>query len=1592
MPDCEPEKFFATSETFGGVKPLDPCNPSTERIPEELREPTGDLTPIDEPKIPDPVWVWNHAMGYSCEDKYPNDPGVYGEENLTVEDNVTREGIQLTSYGIPQRILTYIALRIDLKALARTIHDLALPLLDIYNYKGADYNDHIAAVREQVTADIKSVLLTNAGVPAESAENAAIDFVLAQERQNRIAHYQIESGLVCYWLNRKRTATCDELHGVRDIAGVVEESLVQLRTVPKESDDPKDVETVTRVKGEVADKLLETWSIMSRSDAELLADEFVDVYYDYRDSVLPELETILQRYWDSKGYSTIPVDESRKKPWADQDDYNPAVREAVTSKMTVRSEVSQEDADFIAKQMALASLNCLFVNDYQTAECYELKGYTSREQAIAAGFEIVQSDKGPSLTTERPPRLNFADVGPGVIVSYESKEAANREAKTLARSKLVCYYVNDPVNYECALSYARFYGEDPTAVPRHRADVAARAAGQEVYVGRATIVSEDSTAQANEQAVALAKPLLDCCYVSRPRVENCPEMVVMYEDDAFVIKPNPGATEVMSVAVEVGQYAQCMTTFETKIDKEASEAVQHDLDEKARNMARAALVCAYCNVDVPPTCIPQDVKTLLDTGVVIPDVDVPVDEYSTEEESKFHITLKSPTWVKWKETSDSKPMRRLLGPGTKIWAGQFYQLDLPLPKIIALADGTYDDRSGWSVDATYGLPADTYCGEICTIGDPISSCEERWQQLQGLAYTTAVTKDYVGDETCRYENKNTVFYCNEGEWDIKNTDLDPVPGNTAIARFVNSKMLHPRFKYLRKTNMDEAPEILQEIRAGHETGSVTRYRGHDFVGGVWDIPFLSQDSRKTDGWPTYPKGPKGSETYYGADNDVLDSYFTAYDSYQGLAPESSPSPGNYVLIPRGTIVMTAEMLDATKDNYTLNSDGSKNYDNPYNNRIVENAVTAAVKTMGLSMLDCFFVNHKVWAVCGAPGSPEITRTDLATSEEWVVDTPPCPVKWTAMTAGTKYDCPIPISGYSMDTHDHWEEKVVIPRGVVKSYDSLEDTYWKAKALIQSTTTCSFAFSLSVWVCAKPCYHQCTRPDWMPVSSPDNWRIGIPVFLPPIKCAGFRMSLKGPCDGMLIEVPCGIPPWPCFWKNHYIKRSCFGDWNAVEIPEGIFYSMDCWPCQEAAEMMAAALLHCDLGLCYKVREVTVECPEDYTPLHALMGDDTAGDDGPNPVVGRPLKAPEPIAVFKTELHMCGYSSENHALKSLTDLARSIYGGCVPANIDRLTKCNDEIEIDCTKKSCAVHGSGKLKDGESAKIEADMFCGYSSVKEANEVARAFGLAQLCYCSQVYSSVANDSSYRISNCVEAGYDTSESEYELDREGNVSTGAVTVIAPVEVDENGDIVDSGALQDAADMANELAYNTALAMVACSKKTYCNEAIFSEVCDRKVCEVAGGAQPKTGGLVIAAGEFCGFASQEAANLAAETYALAEGCYCNYRYTDVANDTKYEFSSCKDGGYPNDGVGYSFDRAGVVEVGAVHVSAAVPQDADGTVSPAELKSAVDKANALAERMAKDATICHKLDPYSAGGTSSGTSGDSGGTSDGSGGTAFKPSHG
>lgn len=553
---CEDkEKFYAVEDTFGGERPVPSCNPAAERVPDELREPEGDLEPVKVYRAPEPIRVVNLQQSATCRELYPDesDPNyrVYGKGTVvsagTYEDSVH---VSLSSIGITAEQGDYIA-----------VHGLEADAGDLFN-KAASYNVPKGRVVEQLAGLLH--------IEERSADALYDMLATAQGQLNVMAKDQAVSELECYWFNMEVTESCDpETYVIEDLA------------TPDDRDDAVITYTVP--------------------------DGFI------------------------------------------------------------RSDVSQEAADYQAEMLAADRLKCFYISDPVTVDCTDPDRPGKPDDG---GDEPVPTEAESEIPSRREePRVGYVHLPKGLYVSDISKEDATSKAREYAYSLLVCYYFNGYVRRMCGLSEARSTGVDPLLEPAAQADISLMTKGQEVVVPPGYIVTDISTEYANARAVEIADSLLQCCYISPEITKTCPDVLLVDDEGNPIrnekgeqIRVSPSEIEgyaVPSKTVPRGAFSVCVTGDPTSI--EDNKKARDEAIRLAEAAAEGELECIYCNKMVLPSCVPEWVIEAATKGITMP-------------------------------------------------GGEVYKIRLPLrDPVINPFTGEVEDTSAWSNMATAGFSEGVYC-------------------------------------------------------------------------------------------------------------------------------------------------------------------------------------------------------------------------------------------------------------------------------------------------------------------------------------------------------------------------------------------------------------------------------------------------------------------------------------------------------------------------------------------------------------------------------------------------------------------------------------------------------------------------------------------------------------------------------------------------------------------------------------------------------------------------------------------------------------------------------------------------------------------
>ncbi len=472
---CEKVVFYSENKPVGNPIPPPPCGEEPQKLPQELVERTGELETYTPDPLPRPITLYSLPVVARCEidvidtTSYPGEaiPSEGAPVFLAGGDKTSVISIQSVA-GIDQSILTYIAR---------------------------------AKLEDEIEAALKSRTLTAQGLTRLTGmppSKAALFMQLADAIHANLdstAKAVAISALECIWWNIAQEATCwDDIDPKMDDVATVNDhpSAVATATVPER--------TVSSDVGRgVADSIAKAQAVAAlecfwiSDPVEVDCTTRPDRPEEFTEWVVTDPEGVVPR---RVGYYALPAGH-------------------------VVSYVSKEEANAVALQMALAELNCFYINRHIDMQCEDPTARNLNIDPEIPGNEPIgvylghtdaefDSDykwiKGPDV---RMPAQRVI-VPERYIISRISTTDANNQAIQIAESMLACCYINDRIFIECPEEANRDYS--PT---------------WSYEVPRGTFVSCTSKKDANDQAWASAEGIVDCIYCNDVVLPQCvPNWVV----------------------------------------------------------------------------------------------------------------------------------------------------------------------------------------------------------------------------------------------------------------------------------------------------------------------------------------------------------------------------------------------------------------------------------------------------------------------------------------------------------------------------------------------------------------------------------------------------------------------------------------------------------------------------------------------------------------------------------------------------------------------------------------------------------------------------------------------------------------------------------------------------------------------------------------------------------------------------------------------------------------------------------------------------------------------------------------------------------
>jgi len=368
-----------------------------------------------------------------------------------------------------------------------------------------------------------------------------------------------------------------------------------------------------------------------------------------------------------------------------------------------------DDVNAQALESATATITCLWWNTEQTATCPE-------DALLEAPENAPSSVQNPSVVAE------------GTVSSSISQEDADQQALILAQSELQCLWGNDEIILTC-----QDLGLDE-AVPNDNDEIFP---GIGLRVGTVvipanTLLSTDSKNDADNQALILAQETLNCFYINEAVTISCADIGKI-------------GVELIGVGNAVdGTTGHIVTVPEGFV---VSSISSEDAQTSAESLAESLLVCQWINDAMEKTC---------PAAVIYPGTPDEETVYPSPSLSpNYQASVAAGTFTSEISKEDANERAQLLLDGELQCVycnNQILPLCIPEGLLIEppIPESLVDEN--WSLDATLGLAAGTFCGpvpeDVVVIADTVGNLPVRIQP---------------DGDNCLYGNSEVVVACVEEE-------------------------------------------------------------------------------------------------------------------------------------------------------------------------------------------------------------------------------------------------------------------------------------------------------------------------------------------------------------------------------------------------------------------------------------------------------------------------------------------------------------------------------------------------------------------------------------------------------------------------------------------------------------------------------------------------------------------------------------------------------------------------------------------------------------------------------------------------------------
>jgi len=361
----------------------------------------------------------------------------------------------------------------------------------------------------------------------------------------------------------------------------------------------------------------------------------------------------------------------------------------------------QAEVDASALETAQGLIFCVWENAPQTAAC----------------------GSGAILSPNPPDQVNNpVTVGAGQFTSIISQEDANEQALQEAQRGLSCWWGNAEVTVDCTnLGFTKQVPND--ALPVYPEAPLRKGT---VTLAAGTVFSPSSQADADQQATQLALLQLNCVYFNDTLNLACADLEFPDSEDLGPADPVAGTTGSYVVIPEGFVISQISTD---------------DANEQARSIAESLLECYYVNEPQTVTC-PDQVAIIDGENVVVP---------PSSNSAQITFTVPAKTVQSQVSVVDANAQALALANAQlRCMYCNVAVAALCLPDSVAQPPLpiTATPNSGWSLDATLGVAAGTFCDESA-------------QAAQLIAQTVGdiPTATFATGDNCTYGNDEFKAAC-----------------------------------------------------------------------------------------------------------------------------------------------------------------------------------------------------------------------------------------------------------------------------------------------------------------------------------------------------------------------------------------------------------------------------------------------------------------------------------------------------------------------------------------------------------------------------------------------------------------------------------------------------------------------------------------------------------------------------------------------------------------------------------------------------------------------------------------------------------------